>query len=136
MPDTAVVIVDAHEESSLTDTKQKHISDLVKRAESSGEALFYVLPDGEDIPESVATANAFSILRYNPERDSAYDHARVDEQITGRDIDRTQIFSVTAKGSEFSQREKSRGRDAYAGSPASKNAPDWAGPPAKTDGGK
>jgi hypothetical protein len=127
MTETAIVIIDAHKED-LTDTKVSNMNQLIRRAEENGEAVFYVLPYGNSINSDVFTPPTYSILQYSS-GDNAYTAARIDEQITGRDIANVQFYSPNSKAGDFANKERERGRSSYAGPPDHSNAPDWAGPP-------
>lgn len=130
MVETAVVIVDAHQ-PDLTDTKISNIDKLIKWAEKNDHAIFYTIPEGESLNSDVTVAEPYSILRYDPETQDPYDDARLDEQITNRDLGDVQYYGPGTKPGDFAQKERDRGRSSYAGPPSHSNAPDWAGAPEK-----
>jgi hypothetical protein len=120
----AVVVIDAHQD--LTETEKSNINKIVEAAATSARELFYVLPEGASIHEEVVVADPHSKLYYNPDRDNAYRQARIDEQMTGRDIDKVQFYGPGTKPGNFSEKSKARGRKRFAGSPNKSNKPDWA----------
>lgn len=122
----AAVIVDADTTTDLTDTVRANINSIIARAKSKNWAVFYVLPEGADVSEDIEIPDVFSILYYDPEGDDPYNSARIDEQITNRGIDRVQFYGPGTKPGNFSQKEKARGRERYAGSPKASNRPEWA----------
>lgn len=127
MPPTAIIIVDAHQD--LTDTKISNINALVEWAGSNGEMLFYLLPEGAELHPDVSEADVCSILRYAPDSDNPYRQGRIDEQMQGRGIEEVQLYGPGTKPGDFAERERGRGRSAYAGPPEHSDAPAWAGPP-------
>lgn len=123
---TAVVIVDAHQ-PDLSETKVSNLNKLIQWAADNNHNLFYTLPQGEDLNTDVIRHEPSSALRYNPERENPYKQARIDEHITGRDIDDVQFYGPGTNPGDFAQKERDRGRSAYAGPPKHSNTPDWAG---------
>jgi len=126
--DTAVFAVDTHEGAELTEEEVSSINTAVQRAEKNDEYFFYMLPEGTTLDSRVTERDPSSVLRYDPETEDPYTQARVDEQVTNREISRTQFVG---KGDieKFAEKEDKRGQPSFAGPPENSNAPPWAGPP-------
>lgn len=110
MADTAFVIVDTTGSEDLSDQSVNAANGLVKKAQNTDAALFYVLPEGEDLHEAVEGAEVASVLRYDPDSDNPYYDARVDEQLAGRGISNVNIVGPSNNVSDFASKEQERGR--------------------------
>ena len=134
MPTTAIIVVDTDDSAEIDDNSVNAINGLVNRAENTDDLLFYVLPEGAPLHESVEEGTVSSILRYDPETEDPYSDAKIDEQLAGRDVEQVQFYPVNEKSGRFSDKETERGRSAYAGPSDHSNAPPWAGPPSGKGG--
>jgi len=110
MSDTAFVIVETSESGQLDDQSVNAVNGLVNKAANTDAALFYVLPEGAELHESVEEGTVASILRYDPDSDDPYTDARIDEQLNGRDITDVKIVGSGNKLDSFAAKEQERGR--------------------------
>jgi len=119
MSETAVFAVDVHAGAEMTDSEVESVNKTVEKAQQNDERMFYVLPEGEALDSRVIEKTVSSIIRYNPEKEDPYKQARVDSQVTHREITQTQ-FVGAGKLQKFSDEEEKRGRPSFAGPPDNK----------------
>jgi len=105
----ALVIVGLDSEMEL-EGKENKLNGMVKKAEKTDMAVFYLLPEGADLHPVVDEAVVSSILRYG--EDNPYDEARLDAQLTGRDIDDVTYVGRGELVEGMESRDEERGRSA------------------------
>jgi len=113
MAETAIIVVDTDASHDVSGVENA-VNGLVKRAENSGQPFFYVLPEGQPLADSIEQPPASSILRYEDE-DNWYTDARIDEQVSNRNIDKVVIIGPSDKKSELQSKEKARDRSTKKG---------------------
>lgn len=109
MPTEAIIVVDTSGFEDIDNQAANSINGQINRAENNGIPLFYVLPEGEELHEDVEEATVASILRYSDEEDF-YRDARIDEQLTNRDIEEVKVIGASNKSEKIKEKEQNHGR--------------------------
>jgi len=105
----ALVIVGLTGEMELEGAENK-LNGMIQRAEVQDMTVFYLLPVGADLHPLVDEAVVSSVLKYNG--DDPYTEARLDAQLSGREIDDVIYIGRGELVDEMKAKDEERGRSA------------------------